>query len=83
MGKTALNNPNMDLANINANGKSFQIASIRSKTLSKIEILAWVKAHIFLMNRCNLTCNSPNIDLVSIYALMKDCRSVVLPDNHY
>ena len=73
----------MILDNINANAKSCQIASIRSKTLSKREYLTWVKAHIFLMNWCNLTYNSPNIDLVSIYALMKDCRSVVLPANHY
>ena len=62
------NNPNLDLANINAHKKYGEILSIVLKILSGNQILTLIKGHNSVTNLREITGNNPNLNLVIINA---------------
>ena len=76
--KLRRNNPNLDLVMVNGYAKFDQIPSIRSKILTRKQILTKTKGHNHVVNLQKLTCNNPNKDLVKVNAFAQFVHQIVL-----
>ena len=62
----SINNPNLDLANINVYTNSFKFCQFVLKILRRIEILTSIKGQNYVTNLRKMMVNKPNLDLVNI-----------------